>query len=223
MARLRGRAHRGGDAGHRTDRKAPRSGQQRGEQPPERRHHRHDRAGPDRHRYRDLPVPPLRHRRRHQQDPGLRVAGGVHHRRVRGDRGRYRVAGAARRAAEPGPVDRRDRGGGDRFPAGAGLGPAPGQPAGLWPAGHPLPGPRGLRGADGRGLCGRGPAAPDGQDPGRRHRGRPRGRLAEERRHVPRRCRLAAGSTAAAAGPGHRGRCAGLPGRRPDPAGALPG
>ena len=40
---------------------------------------------------------------------------------------------------------------------------------------------------------------------------RPPGRsLAEERRGVPRRCRLAAGSAAAAAGPGHRGRCAGV-------------
>ncbi len=223
MARLRGWPHRGGEPGDSADRKAHRPGQQRGQQPPERPHQRHGCAGPDRHRRRRLPVSPVRHRRRHQQDPGVWVAGGVHHRGVCGDRGRHRVAGAARRAAEPGPVDRRDGGGGDRVPAGAGTDPEPGQPAGLWPAGHPLPGARGLRGADGRGLRGRGPAPADGQDPGRGHRGRPRRRLAEERGRVRRRCCLAAGFTAAAAGPVHRGRRAGVPGRRPDPAGALPG
>ena len=40
---------------------------------------------------------------------------------------------------------------------------------------------------------------------------------------LPRRRRLACRRTAAAAGPGHRGRRTGVPGRRPDPAGALPG
>ena len=103
-------------------------------------------------------------------------------------------------------------GGRDRFPTGAGMGPTPGQPAGLRSAGHALRGPGGFRGAHGRGLRGRGPAAADGQDPGRGHRGHPGGCLAEERGGVPRwRC-LARRCAAASAGLRHRCRCAGLPG-----------
>ena len=54
---------------------------------------------PMRHRYRHLPVPPVRHRRRDQQDPGLRVAGGVHHRVYVAIVVGIGVAGAARRTS----------------------------------------------------------------------------------------------------------------------------
>ena len=57
------------------------------------------RVHPGRDRHRDPPLPPVRHRRRHQQDDRLRVAGRVHHRRLRRDRGRRRRPLAQRRAS----------------------------------------------------------------------------------------------------------------------------
>jgi hypothetical protein len=193
VGRLCGRPDRGGAAGVR-DRVRQPAGRLSGGRA----------AHPDRSRDRDHEVPAVRDRRRHQQDDCLRLAGRVHHGRLRPGRRRDRLARAGRPAgrlaARPGPVHPGHRGGGGGLPAGQGTGAAPGQPAGVRPPGHSLRGAQRVRQPDGRGLRGAGCAAPDGLGAGPRHGGRPRGGVAEGRGGVPGRRLLARGRRAGAAG-----------------------
>ena len=128
------------------------------------------------------------------------------------DRRRDRLPGvrfpAGRLTAEPGPVDPGDRAGGGGVPAGQGTGPAPGQPAGLRQAGHPVRGAQRVRRPDGRDLRRRGRAAPDGPGPGRGHRGQPGGGVAEGRGGAGRGGQAGRRQRAAAAGRAARRRSA---------------
>jgi hypothetical protein len=110
---------------------------------------------------------------------------------------------AGRVAAGPGPVDPGDRGGGGGLPAGQGAGAAAGQPAGVRQAGHPLRGAQRVHRPDGRDLRHRGRPAADGPGPGRGHRRRPRGGVAEGRRRACRRGVLARGRGATRPGRVH--------------------
>ena len=107
-------------------------------------------------------VPPLRHRRRHQQDDRLRVAGRIHHGRLRRHRRRDRpLIGQGR--AEPRALDPCDSGGGGGVPAGPCARSALREPARLRQAGHALRGALGVLGAHGRHLRDRGSSSTDGR------------------------------------------------------------
>ena len=135
----------------------------------------------------DHAVRPLRHRRDHQQDAGVRLAGGVHHGGVRGHRGGDRDAGGERREAQPGAVDPGHSDRGDRVPAGAGAGAEGGQPAGVRAAGDAVRGAQRVLGTGGGDLRGGRGAAPDGAGaPGGHGRGVGDGVAARQRGAAPR-------------------------------------
>ena len=125
------------------------------------------------------------------------LLGRVHHRRLRGDRGRGRL-GPSGRTGERAAVHRGHRGDRRGLPAGPGAGPAARQPPRVREAGHPLRGALGLRRADGRDrapprtllprmarVLGRGDrgAAATRLAPGRRRAPAARASLADARRH----------------------------------------
>ena len=113
-------------------------------------------AGPShrhRSRHRRLEIPPVRHRRRHQQDRRLRPARRVHHRGVRGDRGRGRDGDRPRNLqTQPGVVDTGHGAGSRGLSAGARPGPEDRQPPCLRESGHALRGALRVLLSHGRGI-----------------------------------------------------------------------